>query len=138
MRSIFVVPVVATLALAGIAVAQTASQASEAMLVANSAVVGADPAPADAPGGPAGPDGEHHHHFHGGFHHHRDPLANVPKPYTADAVKQAMEAWFARRPQVKSVTEGAPNILVVEIVDPDGKTHRFELNKTTGERRPAW
>ena len=133
MKSIFVVPIVATLVLAGIAVAQTSSQAGEAMLVADSAATGPDPAD-----GPGGPDGEHHRHFHDGFHHHHDPLANVPKPYTADAVKQAMDAWFARRPQVKSVTEGGPNILVIEILDPDGKTHRFELNKTTGERRPAW
>jgi len=134
MKSIFVVPVVATMLLAGIAIGHNALYADESKPGDMMAAADADPA--------NGPDGQdhkwHHHHFHGGPFHHHDPLADVPKPYTADSVKQAMEAFFAKRPQVKSVTESGPNILVVEIVDPEGKSHRFELNKTTGERRPAW
>jgi hypothetical protein len=133
MKYLFAVPVVATLLLGGFAMAETVATSST------------DPAPAsvgaDAPGDQGGPDQDkwhgHHHHF-GHFMHGPSPLADLPKPMTADSVKQALDAWFARRPQVKSVTEKDPNILVVEIVDPEGKSHRFELNKTTGERRPAW
>jgi hypothetical protein len=71
--------------------------------------------------------------------HHEDPLAKLQKPLTADAVKQALEAHFAQRPHVGSVTEKDAKTLVVEIVSPDGKTtHKFEVNRETGARRPAW
>ena len=118
MKRYLVIPFIAALSLAGIALAQSS------------------PTPADS-GSPAG-DQHWHRHHHMGAWRHADPLANLPKPLTADAVKQALTDWFARRPQVKSVTEAAPNVLLVEIVDPDGKSHKFELNETTGERRQAW
>jgi len=131
MKILFAVPLAATLLLGGYAIAQTAAAPTDATTTV---------ADADAPGDHGGADHDkwHGHHHHHGFMHGHDPLASLAKPMTADSVKQALDDWFARRPQVKSVTEKDPNILLVEIVDPQGKTHRFELNKTTGERRPAW
>ena len=131
MKRFLIVPIAASLLLAGVAVAQTAATAADTTTPA------ADLAPTAGDG-----DKDHRHHFHGmfhgGFRHMPDPLADVPKPYTAESVKQALEAFFAKRPQVKSVTQTEPNVLLVEIVDRDGKSHKFELNETTGARRPAW
>jgi Spy/CpxP family protein refolding chaperone len=123
MKRYLIVPVVASLLLGGLAVAQTAMSAEDTA------------APAPAGDGPNA--GWHGHHHHMGMHHH-DPLAKLQKPLTADAVKQALTDAFAKRPQVKSVSDKDANTLVVEITDPEGKTHKFEVNKTTGARRPAW
>lgn len=115
-------------------------------LVAGATVASISFADSDTSGQPAAEGADHpgsdggfgHHHWHGGMWHRQDPLAKLSKPLSADQVKQALDDFFARRPQVKSVTEKGPDILVVEIADPDGKIHRFELNRTTGARRPAW
>jgi hypothetical protein len=121
MKRYLIVPVVASLLLGGVAVAQSALSAED---------TGAPPAATDgSSGGWHGP----HHRFH-----RVDPLAKLQKPLTADAVKQALTDWFARRPQVQSVVDKDANTLLVTIVDPEGKTRSFELNKTTGARRPAW
>ncbi len=124
MKRYLIVPVVASLLLGGVALVQTASSAEDA----------GNPPPA------AAGDADHHdwHHHRMGMHHHMDPLAKLQKPLTADSVKQALTDWFAKRPQVKSVADKDANTLVVEITDPDGKSHKFEVNKTTGARRPAW
>lgn len=121
MKRHLIVPLIAALSIAGVALAQSTTPSSDS--------------------GTKASDGDRHwhwHHHHMGMWHHADPLANLAKPLTADAVKQALNDWFARRPQVKSVTESGPNVLLVEIVDPDGKVHKFELNETTGARRPSW
>lgn len=128
MKRYLVVPVVSTLLLGGFALTQSAISAEDA----------ASPPPAAADG--AGPDhhmGHHWHHRHMGMFH-QDPLAKLQKPLTADSVKQALTDAFAKRPQVKSVTDKDANTLLVEITDPEGKTHKFEVNKATGDRRPAW
>lgn len=122
------------------ALALMAGAAATSISFADSDAGGQPPAgqpSADAPDHP-GPDGGFWHHHGNGMWHREDPLAKLSKPYSADQVKQALDEFFARRPQVKSVTEKGPDILVVEIADPDGKIYRFELNRTTGARRPAW
>lgn len=124
MKRYLIVPVVASVLLGGAALMQTAASADDAA----------------APPAAAAQDKDHggwHHHHHMGMYH-MDPLARLQKPLTADSVKQALTDWFARRPKVDSVTDKNDNVLVVEITDPEGKTHKFEVNKTTGERRPAW
>lgn len=129
MKRYLIVPALATVLMAGAALAQTQPPAGDGA---------APPAATEQPGGPGdGPWGHGHGHF-GMWRHHEDPLASLPKPLTADSVKQALEAAFAKRPQVKSVTQSAPNILHVEIQMPDGKVRAFEINETTGARRPAW
>jgi hypothetical protein len=124
MKRYLIVPVVASLLLGGVALTQTAISAED----------GGNPPPPVADG--MGPDW--HHHPHMGMFHREDPLAKLQKPLTADAVKQALTDWFAKRPEVKSVTDKDATTLVVEITDPNGKTHKFEVNKATGERRRAW
>ncbi|HEY1722814.1 MAG TPA: hypothetical protein VGG27_16330 [Magnetospirillaceae bacterium] len=132
MKRYLIVPVVASLVLGGVALVQTAASADDS--AANPPAAAADAS--GAPG--AGPDGQHPHHHMWMHHHHMDPLAKLQKPLTADSVKQALTDWFARRPKVDSVTDKDGNVLIVEITDPEGKMHKFEVNKTTGERRPAW
>jgi hypothetical protein len=137
MKYLYALPVVGILLVGGFAMAQTVSATHDAA----ADEVAANDTPAAAPDAAAGPDGDHAHwrHHHGQRAMQMQKMLDaLPKPLSADAVKQALETQFAKRPHVQSVTEKDPNILVVEIVDRDGKTHRFELNRTTGDHRKAW
>ena len=150
MKYLYALPVVATVLIGGFAMAETVSAptpaeiapADQATDLAAADQLAANDQPADAAGTPlGGPDAKHwrwQHRPGGPAGHFKQTLDSLPKPLTADAVKQALEDEFAKRPHVQSVTEKDPNILVVEIVDRNGNPHKFELNRTTGDHRPAW
>ena len=119
------------------------------MLLASTAWAETAPTPTPAPDH-ASPHGmaagmghcEHgwkHHHkgMHGKGAHWQGPLADLPKPLTADSVKKAFEEWEAKRPHVGQVTEKDENTLIVEMVGPDGKmVHQMTIDRKTGAHLP--
>lgn len=140
MNRFLLVPVVGTLAMAGVAFAQTPPAAGGPAVPppppAAAAPTGAPPPPAMPHPMPPGP-GDHRMMWRDHLRQH-DPLASLPKPLSAADVKAALEKRFAQTPKVKSVTVVSPQVLRVEIAMPDGRTFRYEINRTTGDRRPAW
>jgi len=136
MKYLTTLPVVAMVLVGAFAMAQTVSAPF---------ATAADQSPAaaatDAGQQPGGPDKEHmrwHHHMRPHGMALKQAIDALPKPLAPDAVKQALESEFAKRPHVQAVTEKDANTLVVEIVDRDGNSHKFELNRTTGDHRKAW
>jgi hypothetical protein len=120
----FVAPAIAALLLSSCAAAQTPPPPG------GPGMMQSDDAPCDGPmkGGP---------HGEGGWHHH-GPLADLPKPLTADAVKQALVAQEAKRPHVGNVVEKDANTLTVEMVGPDGKVVRqVDIDRNTGAPHPT-
>ena len=112
-----------------------------ALLVGTSAFAQTAPAPT---AGTTKADSQHcghkgHHGPHGeGWKHHHDFLTKLPKPLTADSVKQAFVEQEAKRPHVGNVVEKDANTLTVQMVDPDGKVvHQFEIDRNTGAPHPT-
>ncbi|HLN23780.1 MAG TPA: hypothetical protein VK558_07325 [Patescibacteria group bacterium] len=122
----FIVPVLAVLLVSTSAFAQTAP-----------APTAGGPGMTHADGGPSDHKGHHGHHGKGWKHHH-DFLTNLPKPLTADAVKQAFVDQEAKRPHVGDVVEKDANTLTVQMVGPDGKlVHQFDIDRNTGAPHPT-
>jgi hypothetical protein len=65
-----------------------------------------------------------------------DPFAGLPRPLTPDAVRKALDEQFSKRPHVGQVTERDDKTLMVEIVNPDGRSMKMLVDKETGARQP--
>ncbi|HVI52505.1 MAG TPA: hypothetical protein VM661_14945 [Candidatus Sulfotelmatobacter sp.] len=65
-----------------------------------------------------------------------DPFAGLPRPLTPDMVRKALDEQFSKRPHVGQVTERDDKTLVVEIVNPDGRSMKMLVDKETGARQP--
>lgn len=65
-----------------------------------------------------------------------DPFAGLPRPLTPEAVRQALEEQFSKRPHVGQVSDHDAKTIEVEIVNPDGHSMRMLVDKETGARQP--
>ena len=65
-----------------------------------------------------------------------DPFVGLPRPLTPEAVAKAMEDQFSRRPHVGRVTEKDPSTLMVEVIQPDGRSQILLIDRQTGARQP--